>query len=62
MENCFSLAEKNKQSLKSKKVQVWTPSNYPKYIRKNTKTSKKCFHLFFATRYNEKFKIWIFLA
>ena len=57
MENCFSLAEKNKQSLKSKKVQVWTPSNYPKYIRKNTKTSKKCFHLFFATRYYEKFKI-----
>ena len=58
MENRFSLAKKNNKTnkaLNKKRYKYGPPLNYPKYIRKNTKTSKKCFHPFFATRHNENF-------
>ena len=47
MESCISLAEKENKALNQKMYKYGPPSNYPKYNKKNTKTSKKCFHPFF---------------
>ena len=62
MENCFLWPKKTNKALNQKWYKYGPPQITLNILEKILKRLKNVFTLFFATRYNEKFKIWIFLA